>query len=154
MAGVLPVYPSLRVAADPLDFNRDIRPLLSDRCFQCHGPDAQLREAGLRLDQRQSALQPAESGSVAIVPGQPAASELVRRITSDDPDVRMPPAAAHKSLSAAEIQRLIQWIEQGAKYTDHWAFVAPQRPTVAPVVAGPSGAQSDRPLYPCPLGRT
>lgn len=78
-------------AAAPLSFSRDIRPILSNHCFQCHGPDAEVRKAGLRLDQRDAAFAPAESESVAIVPGKTDESELVRRVFSDDPAERMPP---------------------------------------------------------------
>lgn len=119
--------------AKPVDFNREIRPLLSDRCFKCHGPDAQERQAGLRLDLRDAALGPAESGRAAIVPGQPDRSELVRRILATDPDVAMPPPDSPKQLTDAEKQRLKQWIAEGAGYQQHWAFIAPGRPEVPPV---------------------
>ncbi len=112
-------------AAEKVNFNRDIRPLLSDRCFACHGPDAGARQADLRLDIKEEAL-----GHV-IEPGDAAASELISRVTSDDPDVMMPPATSRKTpLSDNEIDMLRRWIEQGADWQDHWAFVAPQRPPV------------------------
>ncbi len=105
-----------------LDYNFDIRPILSDNCFRCHGPDAKSRQAGLRLDQSQSAY------VQAIVPGKPDQSELIARVTSKDASYRMPPASVHKELSAAEIAVLRRWIEQGAEYKPHWAFIAPVKP--------------------------
>jgi hypothetical protein len=111
-----------------VNFNRDIRPLLSDRCFACHGPDANARQADLRLDIKDEAV-----GHV-IEPGDVVASELISRVTSDDPDVMMPPATSRKKpLSSAEIDMLRRWIEQGADWQDHWAFVAPPRPGVPQV---------------------
>lgn len=102
-------------AAQP-DFDRDIRPILSDKCFFCHGPDAQRREAELRLDTRGGAIES------VIVPGDPDASELIARITSDDETMRMPPAESKLSLTAAEKQLLRDWIAAGAQYAEHWAF--------------------------------
>jgi hypothetical protein len=116
-----------------IDFNRDIRPLLSNTCYQCHGPDAAHREAGLRLDQSDSSRSALASGKSAIVPGQPEASELFRRITSNDPDHVMPPPKLNKPLSAEQIELLRRWIAEGAEYQGHWAFRTPVRhepPTV------------------------
>ena len=124
---------SVASAAEPgkVDFNRDIRPLLSDNCFLCHGPDEANRKANLRLDQRASALKPAESDDVAIVPGKADASELIRRITSSDPDTVMPPPASKKArLSPDQITLLKRWIAEGAQYSSHWAFQTPIRPAV------------------------
>jgi hypothetical protein len=122
------------LAGEPrLDFNRDVRPLLSDRCFACHGPDEEDRQAGLRLDTRETAIAPLESGSVAIVPEEAAASELVARITSDDPTLVMPPPEVGKPLSEAEAAVLRQWIDEGAEYEDHWAFQRLERPEPPPV---------------------
>jgi len=103
-----------------IDYNRQIRPLLSDRCFQCHGPDEANREADLRLDQSEPAY-------AVIEPGDPAASDFVERITSDDSDMLMPPPESGKSLKPEEIALLKQWIEEGAEYQPHWAFIAPKR---------------------------
>ena len=114
--------------AGATDFIRDIRPILSNHCFQCHGPDQVALEAGLRLDQRSHAVAETESGAIAIVPGNPEASELVARIESPDEDLRMPPASTLKPLSAAQRELLKRWIAEGAPYADHWAFVAPVRP--------------------------
>ncbi len=113
-----------------LNFSRDIRPILSDNCFRCHGPDEANRQGGLRLDIRASAIAPAESGSVAVKPKDVAASELVKRIFSDQPDHQMPPAESNKSLTAEEKRRLQLWIEQGAAYEEHWAFQPPVRTAV------------------------
>jgi len=114
-------------------FNRDIRPILADKCFKCHGPDATQRKAKLRLDSMRDASAPAASGSRAIVAGKIDESELIRRITSEDAEERMPPPRSGKTLSDAEIARLRSWIEEGALYQGHWAFrppVRPERPTV------------------------
>lgn len=117
------------IPADP-DFNVDVRPILSDNCFRCHGPDAGSRKAKLRLDLAESAYAelPESKGKHAIVPGHPDRSELIRRITSSDPDVRMPPPATHKTLSPAQAAVLHNWIDQGAKYKAHWAYIPPVKP--------------------------
>ncbi len=103
-------------AAEPVDFNRDVRPILSDRCFVCHGPDAQRVEADLRLDLEEAAKE------YAIVPGDPEGSEVFVRIASTDHDLRMPPVDSKLSLTDAEIDTIRRWIEQGANYEEHWAF--------------------------------
>ena len=121
-------------------FNRDIRPILSDACFHCHGPDQNTRKAGLRLDLREEALKPSESGAMAIVPGNPQESELIRRILTDDDEDRMPPAKAHKALTAAQKATIKQWIEQGAEYQMHWAFLPVQRPAVPSLAPHPVDA--------------
>ncbi|MCA9144301.1 MAG: PSD1 domain-containing protein [Planctomycetaceae bacterium] len=115
----------------PVDFQRDIRPILSDKCFFCHGPDEEHREADLRLDVAESALES------VIVPGKPSDSELTIRIISSDPDAQMPPADSGKALTKSEIQLLTQWIEQGAAYQVHWAFTPPVRPPVPQLDHGP-----------------
>lgn len=120
-------------AADNVDFQREIRPLLADRCFSCHGRDAEHREGGLRLDDSAAAVQGGDSGEKAIVPGEPEKSELVRRIFSSDPDEQMPPAKSKKSLTAAEKNLLKRWIMEGAEYKAHWAFTAPVRPAIPAV---------------------
>ncbi|MBL9082577.1 MAG: DUF1549 domain-containing protein, partial [Planctomycetales bacterium] len=111
-----------------VDFTRDVRPLLSQHCFACHGPDAGSREAGLRLDRADAACAELESGTIAVVPGKPEASELIARITTDDADLRMPPATSGHTLSDEEIDVLRRWIAAGAKYDDHWSFRAVTRP--------------------------
>ncbi len=114
-------------AAGP-DFAREVRPILSNRCFKCHGPDEGNREAGLRLDRREAALGELDSGSRAIVPGHPLDSELVARITSTDPDLVMPPPHTKVVLGDDERRILSEWIAAGAEYRPHWAFVAPRKP--------------------------
>jgi len=124
------------VVSHALDFNRDIRPILSDNCFACHGPDEKERQAGLRLDQRGAATKAAESGEIAIVPGKIEASELIKRITSTDEATRMPPLKGkHKPLTASQIKLLKRWVASGAEYSAHWAFKAPVRPGVPGVDA-------------------
>ena len=124
-----------------VDFGRDVRPLLADRCFACHGPDEAQRQAGLRLDTRPDALAPTASGRVPILPGNPAASELLRRVQSADPAARMPPAyMGHAPLERGEIETLRQWIEAGAEYATHWAFRTPSRPP-RPRVSDPAWAR-------------
>jgi hypothetical protein len=112
------------------DFTTEVRPILADRCFACHGPDADARRAGLRLDIAEASQKVLESGRRAIVPGHPEDSELVRRIRSVDPDRVMPPPEEHKQLDERERQVLERWIAEGAQYRPHWAFVAPVRPPV------------------------
>lgn len=114
---------------DEIDFNRDIRPILSNHCLACHGPDEGQREAGLRLDVREAALARLESDLRAIVPGQPDASELIRRIESSGEFERMPPPDFAKPLSNRQKELLRRWIAEGADYAVHWAFVPPVRPT-------------------------
>ncbi len=120
-------------AADKVSFQRQIRPLLADKCFACHGRDAEHREGGLRLDERGAALTGGDSEQAAISPGKPDASELVRRIFSADDGERMPPPESKKSLTAAEKDLLRRWIAEGAEYQAHWAFTAPVRPAIPEV---------------------
>ncbi len=130
--------------ADPVDFSSQIRPILSDRCFLCHGPDNESREAELRLDRRDSAVE--DRGDYAvIVPGKSGVSELVARIVSDDPSSVMPPPETQKSLSADEIELLRRWIDEGARYDKHWAFVAPVRPPL-PAVSDSASAWVRNPI--------
>ena len=118
----------------PVSFNRDVRPILSDRCYGCHGPDANKgRKAGLRLDELEGAQKKLKSGNRAIVPFDLAASAMASRIQSKDPEEVMPPPDLHRPLTDAQKSILLRWIKQGAKYETHWAFVAPQR-TAPPAV--------------------
>ena len=123
----------LAADAPRVNFNRDIRPILSDNCFQCHGPDEKQRHGKLRLDSREPTVVPAESGKTAIVPGKPTESELLRRVLSDDKDTHMPPASSGKQLKPREIELLKRWVAEGAEYQGHWAFIAPQRPELPAV---------------------
>ena len=126
---VLAASAALLAAAAPVDFNRDVRPILSDKCYACHGPDAAKRPTELRLDSEQGAAAPLAGGGRAIAPGDPQASELLARVASNDPAHRMPPAyLGHEKLTAAEIATLRRWIEQGAAWEGHWSLTPPRRP--------------------------
>jgi len=123
------------IAREPVRFNRDVRPILSENCFECHGPDAAKRKADLRLDS--GAL-----GQAVVVAGKPTESELFKRITHADPEERMPPADSGRALTPGNIETLRTWIEQGGEWGKHWAFIPPKRPTIPPAKnsAWPSGA--------------
>jgi len=123
-----------------IDFRRDVRPILSNHCFQCHGPDAAHREAGLRLDLRSGVLGEDGQGAV-VVPGRPEASELFSRITTHDATLRMPPADAGKPLSDQQIATIRRWIEEGAVWQEHWSYTPVVRPAV-PAIDGP-GIRND-----------
>src|SRR5437762_13205972 len=112
----------------PIDFSREIRPLLANYCFQCHGPDDKARKARLRLDQRPSATAELRSGKRAIVPGKPEESELLARLTARNELDVMPPPKLGNRPKAEEITTLRRWISQGAPYTTHWSYVPPVRP--------------------------
>ncbi|HSQ58113.1 MAG TPA: c-type cytochrome domain-containing protein, partial [Gemmata sp.] len=115
-------------ARGKLQYNRDIRPILAENCFACHGPDSAARKKDLRIDQFDAAV---EAG--AIVPGKPEKSEMVRRIFADERDGMMPPAKSHKKLTTAQKELLKRWIAEGAEYQQHWSFIAPVRPKVPDV---------------------
>ncbi len=115
----------LQAEAARVDFNRDIRPIMADTCFRCHGFDANARKAKLRLDVRAEALKPAKSGAIPIVPGKPEQSEVVHRLFTEDEDDRMPPAEIHKPLTKEQKELFRRWIAEGAEYRDHWAFIPP-----------------------------
>ena len=121
-----------------LDFLRDIRPILSDKCFACHGPDEHTRKGGLRLDHKEGALGKADSEETIVVPGDPATSLLISRITSTNGDDHMPPAEATKQLSPQEIELLTKWVQGGAAWQEHWAYIAPTKPAV-PQTQQPEG---------------
>ena len=129
-------------AASAVDFNRDIRPIFSDHCFACHGPDDRTRKAKLRLDSRETALAWATSEDPIIVPGRPELSHLIERVTSSDPLEVMPPPKHGKPLSPEQITLLVRWVEGGAEWRDHWAFRPPEAPTP------PAVEQSDWPVQP------
>ncbi len=112
--------------ARPVDFNREVRPVLSKNCFACHGSDEAKRAKGLRLDLRATAIKPLKSGETAIVPGDPDSSALVARIAEEDDTIRMPPRKAGNRLSPAEVDVLTRWVQQGATYTEHWALIPPK----------------------------
>jgi hypothetical protein len=119
-----------QAAAAEVGFNRDIRPIMSDTCFRCHGPDKNARMADLRLDIREEALKPAGSGKTPIVPGKPDESEIVKRVFSEDPIQIMPPEFAHKTLTPAQKQTIRQWVAEGARYEGHWSFQPVKRPEI------------------------
>src|SRR5436190_18786549 len=111
-----------------LQYNRDIRPILSENCFRCHGPDKNVRKAKLRLDDREIALE-----KKAIVPGKAENSELVRRIFSEDPEEMMPPPESNKKLTSQQKEILKRWIASGAEYQPYWAYITPKRPEIPQV---------------------
>ncbi len=115
-----------------LDFNRDIRPILSDTCFACHGPDEKQRQAGLRLDTKEGAFAE-RPGYRILVPGEPARSRLFQRVGASNPSTRMPPPGFERSLTDRQVQLIRQWIKEGANWETHWSLAAPQRPPLAEV---------------------
>ncbi|MFM9195431.1 MAG: DUF1549 domain-containing protein, partial [Planctomycetia bacterium] len=137
-----------------ISFNRDIRPILSDNCFACHGPDSGNRQAGLRLDVADQAMAELDSGARAIVPEQPDASELIARVVSDDPDAVMPPPHAKIGrLTAEQVDLLERWIAQGAAYEPHWAFVPVARPDLPDVEIRETAGPADLPSSHHPIDR-
>src|SRR5258707_4633514 len=116
-----------------VDFNQEIRPILSENCYKCHGPDDSARKAKLRFDIRDEALKPAKSGERAIVPGAPEKSQLVVRTGSKDADEVMPPPKSGKKLTPTQIELLRRWVEQGAPYATHSSYVKPVRPALPAV---------------------
>ncbi|MHC5539559.1 PSD1 and planctomycete cytochrome C domain-containing protein [Singulisphaera rosea] len=133
LTAVLAVSVPLAVAGEEIQYNRDVRPILSETCFRCHGPGD--RKAGLRLDLREEAIKPAESGAVPIVPGHLEESELIRRILTEDETEVMPPPKAHKTLSTTQKDLLKRWVQSGATYQKHWSFEPPLKEP-APKVNG------------------
>ncbi len=122
--------PDMAGLPEQVDFNFHVKPILSDKCFACHGPDDRARKAGLSLHTQEGAFATLPSGRRAIVAGDTGDSELVRRIMSTDPAVMMPAPASHLTLSDLEKATLTRWIEQGATWTPHWAFMAPKKPAL------------------------
>ena len=126
--GALLLAASVQASSERPEYNRDVRPILAENCFACHGPDSASRKAGLRLDKRASAIE-----AEAIIPGHPEKSALIERIFMANPRKLMPPAKTHKKLTAAEKEILKRWIAQGAEYQPHWSLIAPKRPQVPQV---------------------
>src|SRR6516225_7666901 len=118
----LPAYPEEKPAANAVPtevrYNRDIRPILSNRCFKCHGPD--LKKAGLDLQTRESSTNQLKSGNIPVVPGKSAESQLIERVSSPDEHYRMPPQRKGERLTTEQIDKLRAWIDQGAKWEEHW----------------------------------
>ncbi len=129
LPGVLADNSAVKSQDRPVDFNRDIRPILSDNCFTCHGPDEKQRQARLRFDTKEGAF--AKAG--VIVPGDAAKSRLIERITAQDPARRMPPPESGYRLNDKQIELLRRWIDEGAKWETHWAYIAPKRPELPKV---------------------
>src|SRR5207247_1473222 len=129
-----------RAADPPIDFARDVRPILSDNCYFCHGPDEKARKAKLRFDTKEGAFR-VRDGEAVIVPGKSAESELIRRITAEDADERMPPLKANRHLTAKQIDTLKRWVDDGAKWGQPWALTpikkspvpGPQSSVVGPI---------------------
>jgi len=134
VAWVLSIAPAHAAAGTALQFNRDIRPILSDNCFQCHGPDSGTRKAGLRLDTREGLFGGTKKEGSMVTPGDPSKSALWKRITSTDTEDVMPPPESHKELKPAQRETLKQWITQGAPWQPHWSFIKPERPPVPTTV--------------------
>src|SRR4051812_5727320 len=131
LLGVLGLLASgtlLSAASAVVDYSRDILPILSDKCYHCHGPDEKARKAKLRLDLKEGAFQ-VKDGMAIIAPGDPKKSELIRRISTSDQDDLMPPPKSNRKLTPAQVQLLTRWVEQGAKWGMHWAFVPPASQT-------------------------
>ena len=124
---IIGAWASAADSAERLTFNRDIRPILAEHCFTCHGQDKAARKSDLRLDEREAALKGGKSGDAAIIPGRPEASVLIKRVLTTDPDDIMPPTKAKNPLKPAEIATLRRWIVQGADYQPHWAYIPPQQ---------------------------
>jgi hypothetical protein len=134
---VIPLFVAVGVAAagpfvagagptQHVNYSRDIRPILSNSCYKCHGPDERQRKAGLRLDTKEGAFAKLESGEAAIVPGSSAKSEILRRLLSHDSDVKMPPPDSGKAITVEQIELIKQWINEGAQFHPHWSFVPPR----------------------------
>src|SRR5438270_7847649 len=136
-----PLAAAEKSVPDVIRFNRDVRPLFAGNCYNCHGQDEKARKARLRLDTREGALHRQKGGPI-IVPGKPQESELFLRITSSEPTERMPPVRTGKALSARDVAVLKKWIEQGAKWEEHWSFVAPKKPAL-PAVRDRSWARNE-----------
>ena len=132
LAFSVPAFAASKPDALPPEYNRDIRPILSENCFTCHGPDSASRKAALRLDHFDDAIAPRKDQSPAIVPGKPQDSEIIHRISATNPDDIMPPRQDAEDADARSKRNCSrQWIADGAKYQPHWSFIAPVRPAGA-----------------------
>src|SRR6185369_13122364 len=136
---VITLIAAANAVAAPIDFSREILPILSENCFQCHGPDAAQRKGDLRLDTKTDALRTANP---VIVPGKSGDSELIVRVLSSDPNEVMPPPKSNRKLTAAQIELLKNWVDQGAAWGKHWAYETPKRPPI-PVVQNKSWARNE-----------
>lgn len=145
MRPLLVIFFGLPAALAAVDFSREIRPILSENCFFCHGPDEKKREAGLRLDE-EAAAKASNDGVIAVVPGDPEKSALIQRILSTDPDEMMPPPKQHKVIPAAQVALLKEWIRQGAPWGKHWSYEKVKKPRVPDVSAAVSGPAKLSPM--------
>ena len=154
MLTVVAVWSNRQASAQSgsVSFNRDIRPIFSDTCFRCHGPDKNSRKAGLRLDVREEAMKKSRSGVTPIVPGKPDESEIVRRIFSTDKSELMPPEEAHKILTAGQKELIRRWVAEGAKYEGHWAY-QPIARSVVPEIQNSKSTIRNPPNPICQIGR-
>src|SRR5258708_38850056 len=118
------------IAANPVRFNRDVRTIMSDTCFRCHGPDQVARMADLRLDVREEALKKTKSGVIPIVPGFPDQSAIIERIFSSNPAKLMPPQAAHREITPEQKEFFRRWVAEGAVYENHWSYEPVKRPSI------------------------
>ena len=144
MAMLLPCISIADDATTRVDFNRQIRPILSESCYQCHGPDQNKRKADLRLDRREGIFRSAD-GTTVVVPGKPDESELLARIASTDPELRMPPPKHAAALKPGQIEIIERWIAEGAQWKGHWAYIAPARPRAPqPKPDRPADGEIDR----------
>jgi hypothetical protein len=126
---------SVANATEPISFNKQIRPILADRCFACHGPDSAQRVSDMRLDQEETTFKELRSGEFPVVKGKPGESALIHRIVSEDEELKMPPADSGKTLSDPEIELIKQWISEGADWNKHWAYEAPQQSPLPPPIS-------------------
>ena len=145
--GVMCATATTAQAADAkVSFNRDVRPILSDTCFKCHGFDANKRKADLRLDTKEGALHDLGGGLGAIVPGKPDESEAFRRLASDDIEEKMPPPDSGLTLTKEQVETIRKWIEQGAEYQAHWSLIPPTQ-TAPPAVKHEAWARKMDPVF-------
>ena len=121
------IVDEMETLPEKIDFNYHVKPILSDRCYACHGPDAKTRKAGLRLDIEEIAFSKLESNNQAFSKGDLYGSQSIHRIISDDPEIQMPPPESNLKLSHREKAIIIKWIEQGAEWKEHWAFLPPEK---------------------------
>ena len=139
---LLAARPACAAGPEKVDFARQVRPILAENCFECHGPDPRGRKGKLRLDSREDVFGD-RGGYRLVVPGHPEDSELIARIASDEPDEVMPPPESRRQLTKAQVELLTRWVAEGASWSEHWSFIPPRRPSVPDVSShGWSGTRS------------
>src|SRR3954468_25056188 len=139
-AAILPAAAAEQPIPPTIDFNRDVRPILSDNCYACHGPDKNKRKADLRLDTREGLFNKLDD-TFPVVPKNLEDSTLYQRVTADDPELRMPDPKSNKKLKPREIALIKKWIEQGAPWKGHWAYIKPAKPPVPDVKSETSNSK-------------